>query len=153
MRCPIAVLLLVPVAAAEPTKEQIEEAAGKLQGQWRCYDGPLVLREAGEGLNFGNLDVDFRGDTCEFTTHNPTVPDPISLIRASARIRLDPTTSPARMDLALKWMGKGDKRLAIYKVDGDTLTICWGKTRPTKFKADDRDGGGSCLAVFKRIKR
>jgi uncharacterized protein (TIGR03067 family) len=153
MRSVLAVVWFAAVAtAAEPTKDLAKEAADRLRGAWRT-EGPEVLRAAQEELNFGNLEFTFREDRCEFSTPDPQDPKDIPPALATATIRLDPSATPARMDLAFEWNKTERKKLAIYKVEGDTLTICWGQTRPTKFKCDDRDGGGSYLAVFKRVKR
>jgi len=151
MRYLITLLFVVSVTAAEPTKEQTKEAADSLRGAWRCEE-LQVLR--GEGLNFEDLEVVFRAERCEFLVRRPKDSDEAT-IAATCDVQLDTTTTPNRMDLALKLEleDKSEKRLAIYKVERGTLTICWGQTRPTQFKCGDGAGEGSFLAVFKRVKR
>jgi uncharacterized protein (TIGR03067 family) len=50
--------------------------------------------------------------------------------------------------------GKGSVMLGIYKIDGDTMTVCMnysGKERPTEFKTAERSE--SVLVVGKRVKK
>jgi uncharacterized protein (TIGR03067 family) len=67
----------------------------------------------------------------------------------------DSTPSPKAFDVAVTGGGnKGSKWLGIYKVDGDTVTICVdpsGKKRPTEFKAEK--GSGFFLNVHTRVKK
>jgi uncharacterized protein (TIGR03067 family) len=59
--------------------------------------------------------------------------------------RLDPKAGPREIDLD----DEGTALAAIYKLEGEKLTICFGKEgRPTEFKSKD----GQTLAVFERKK-
>jgi len=71
---------------------------------------------------------------------------------------LDPATNPKCLDLKslrdLGAMKKGDVLEAIYKLDGDTLTvaihIAADKKRPANFDAPKEQG--TLLIVFKKMK-
>jgi uncharacterized protein (TIGR03067 family) len=70
------------------------------------------------------------------------------------RISIDESRSPSeitaevidtgRAQLGLRFPGRV---LGIYNVDGDTLKICWGNSRPTKFESK---GSSHYYSVFKR---
>jgi uncharacterized protein (TIGR03067 family) len=64
-----------------------------------------------------------------------------------ATVKFDATKKPKEIDLAV---GKGKPFLAIYKLGGDTLTLCIGdqKNRPTEFEAKE----GRVLIEYKRDK-
>src|SRR5262249_17342274 len=67
-------------------------------------------------------------------------------------IKLDPSQSPKAIDMDFVGpLGKQNRRLGIYKLEGDTLTICWvvqAIERPTEFKTSEKAGN---LWVFKRM--
>ena len=71
-------------------------------------------------------------------------------------VDLDPFATPKAADLtALTGKQKGQTILAIYALDGDTLTICdnapnLDKGRPTALEA--KSGSGYVLVTFKRGK-
>ena len=64
--------------------------------------------------------------------------------------RTDKSKSPKHIDITIKSIGTGkdDVSHGIYKIKGDTLTICIGKPRPTAF-----DSKKSGLIVCKRKKK
>jgi uncharacterized protein (TIGR03067 family) len=68
---------------------------------------------------------------------------------AEWRFTADPAKSPPQID----WKDGEDTVAAIYKVDGDTLTLCYCHTandRPTRF--DSPKGAHLVLLSFKRAK-
>src|SRR4051812_33035021 len=70
-------------------------------------------------------------------------------------LKLDPTKKPRAYDAkGTDPEGKTHESVGIYKLDGDTLTICFvgaGKNRPTEFKAGA--GSEAVFQVFKRDKK
>jgi uncharacterized protein (TIGR03067 family) len=68
---------------------------------------------------------------------------------------VDPSKKPAEMDIkGVEGPNKGKTIKAIYKLDGDTVSICYGLgggDRPTKFET--KDGTMQFLAVYKREKK
>jgi uncharacterized protein (TIGR03067 family) len=66
--------------------------------------------------------------------------------------KVDPTKDPPHIEMVgTEGDFQGKAALGIYKLDGDTLTICYvmpGKERPTKFES--QPGSGVFLIVYKR---
>jgi uncharacterized protein (TIGR03067 family) len=73
---------------------------------------------------------------------------------AGTRVRLDPSTKPASLDVIPDGGPNRDKpSFGIYKLAGGTLTICMadqGAPRPKEFKAEK--GSRLTLMVFERLK-
>jgi uncharacterized protein (TIGR03067 family) len=124
----------------EPAKKELE----KLQGNWVAKEferhGQRVdVREA-------NFELEIKGDKWIFTGKEK------ALI-----VALDPTTDPKCIDLKSVEDGRnGQVDEAIYRIEGDTLTICLyqgnGKSRPTRFETSP-DQPDTILAVFERPKK
>jgi uncharacterized protein (TIGR03067 family) len=54
------------------------------------------------------------------------------------QFRLEPTDEPKAIDLtSTSNPNKGEKSFGIYRVEGDALTICLGKERPTEFSGKE----------------
>src|SRR5262249_47226167 len=74
--------------------------------------------------------------------------------RGTASLKVDPSKSPAHIDSTYEdGPAKGTTLKGIYKIEGDTLTICYGgfgKDRPTEFAR--KPGSGTILVVQKRAK-
>jgi uncharacterized protein (TIGR03067 family) len=84
-------------------------------------------------------------------------PDGTMTVRTSAggvpknevgRYTLDEKKSPPEIDLIPDAALKDTTMLGIFKLDGDTLTVCMGEKRPTKFETVA--GEVTILLTFKR---
>jgi|SoiMethySBSTD1v2_1073268.scaffolds.fasta_scaffold181022_4 uncharacterized protein (TIGR03067 family) len=70
--------------------------------------------------------------------------------------KIDPKATPAEIDLMPTTAGNGPTLLGIYKLDGDTLTMCFlpggpGTERPKNFESPA--GAQSIVMTFKRVKK
>jgi uncharacterized protein (TIGR03067 family) len=128
------------VAADDPQREEVE--IGKFQGNWTI----TTLERGGKDLTktpqFQSPDVVIEGD--QFRTKG-----------IEATLKLDPSQSPKALDFSYhKGPFAGQTIKAIYKLEGDTLTIiranAEGDERPTEFSAPAETG--KVLAVLKRGK-
>lgn len=138
------------VMSAEPPKDkekELPEAAkkevAKLQGKWKG----VKVAAKGREFEFGADDPEFIG---EFKDRKWT----LNGVDKAEIVALDPTTDPKCFDLkSLEKARNGAVDEAIYKLDGDTLTICLyggeGKKRPTGFGVPE--GEGTVLMVLKRV--
>jgi uncharacterized protein (TIGR03067 family) len=74
--------------------------------------------------------------------------------RGTGSMKIDPSKNPAHLDFTYKdGPAKGTTLKGIYKLEGGTLTVCYGgfgKDRPTEFAS--KAGSGTILIVQKRTK-
>jgi uncharacterized protein (TIGR03067 family) len=139
---PVLILAAVapPLGSAPKPKEEPKPPPVTLVGTWAVESSTLN----GVPLPSGDLVVTFNADgTSENRSGGKVSP---------RKYTHDPKKDPAELDsserepLALPWRG-------IYRIDGDTLTICvstHADVRPTSFEA----GAGSNVirTVYKRVK-
>ena len=68
-----------------------------------------------------------------------------------ATYKADPKKDPAELDIIPPLAGKGEL-LGIFKIDGDTLTICFAENeRPAKFESPE--GSRAMLVTLRRQKK
>ena len=138
---PFAVVLLM--AADEPAKDAKKEE-DKLQGEWT-----MVSMET-RGAKHSEDDVKkytltIKGD--EWTVMKGLSPG------AGRTFKIDPSKDPKTLDLTIKLVNQERVSKGIYKLDGDTLTICRTEEngeRPKEFKTTAESG---ILVVWKRANK
>jgi uncharacterized protein (TIGR03067 family) len=118
------------------------EELRRLDGMWRQIK---VVRD-GEALSPVELEYAFAFHAGEVSTYQ------CGDLVATSRITLDPGFQP-------KWIHerhvsgplRGKVFVGIYKLEGDTLTVCWGFSsphRPLTFQSTQ--GSGTLLVVLRR---
>lgn len=132
--------MIAAAALARYAKEESE----KLQGEWAGVSveekGKKVPEEGAKKLR-----LTVKGDKWVVKLGDRQV--------GEATFKVDPSKDPKRIDMTFKVDGKDVDSRGIYKLNGDTLTLCRasGKTeRPKEFKGkNDRYN----LEVWKRVKK
>ena len=113
-------LLPVLVAAVCVTATKADEKAdlARFQGTWvvtkvvrNGTEAPDVVRDA------LRVTVTGRSLTIRSAENVPTV--------IQAEITLNPSVTPAQIDFRTSGMGKQTALFGIYKIDGDTIRLCW----------------------------
>jgi uncharacterized protein (TIGR03067 family) len=135
-------VLAAPVPQRDPTKQDLQ----RLQGTWRLDartlegDGPLPAPV---------MTYTFVGSTL-IICHNGHM-----LKNGKLAFELDARKKPPAIDIKSDDGGRVRVSRGIYKLDGDTLTICSTRApsipRPTDFASPK--GSGMVLAVLKRAKK
>jgi uncharacterized protein (TIGR03067 family) len=124
----IASLPLTFAAADDPAKK---DDLAKLQGDWKAMVGPNKDRP----VTFAIKDKEI---TVKFTSGDGQV------LNLKGELKLNESASPRTIDF-VKFKNEGeamDDSLGLYKIEGDTLTLCVGApgdARPAEFKAGDGD--------------
>jgi uncharacterized protein (TIGR03067 family) len=131
-------------AARKPAA--VEGDAKLMQGEWE------FTAQTGEGIEVPasllkqtRLTID--GDTFRVTSGGEVVQEGTQTIDSAQTPKAVDVTVTGGNDKGKKWLG-------IYKIDGDTVTLCFdptGKKRPTEFKAEK--GSGYFMNVHTRIKK
>jgi uncharacterized protein (TIGR03067 family) len=121
--------------ASESAKQELE----KLQGAWvmLSYESKEKKRP-----DVGITTVTIKDDQWTMTSGEK--------VAANLKIKIDQSQDPKTID---RITSSGSKRLGIYKLHGDTLTICSESgdgVRPAEFKTT-KDGG--IISVFKRASK
>jgi uncharacterized protein (TIGR03067 family) len=128
-----ALLLTADLAALGGGDKELE----KLQGDWTMVSRELNGRKIPDEVAINKLTI--KGDQWILTPG------------ATASIKIDGSKDPKWIDLTFP-RGTGTASPGIYKLEGDTLTICRvlaGKgERPKDFKSPEAGGN---LVVYKRV--
>ncbi len=151
MKLRLLTVLVVGLALGADTPREDEAAKDlkQFQGTWtlesleangKKIDGE-IMKKAGQQIN-----LVVKGDQVTLK---------VSRGDLTGTIKLDPSKSPKAYEVK----GAGPEGIAydsfgIYKIDGDTLTVCYAaaaKDRPSEFKADA--GSDVALQVWKRDKK
>lgn len=143
----LGLFLLAPAGSAAPKpKDDAKDDLKKLEGDWKFTtwvsngnDLPQELLEIAKWSVKGDKYTFEMGENKEEGT-----------------IKLDSAKKPAKIDLDIKdGNDKGKAQPGIYKIEGDTITICLArpgnKDRPTEFSGKGEDG--HILVTIKRLKK
>jgi uncharacterized protein (TIGR03067 family) len=127
-------LLVLPAAAQDKTKE-------KLEGTWKVTST----------TKNGKADEEIQGDSLTFKGNMATVKS--KKREEKATFKVDDSKAPRQIDITPE--GEKVTVAGSYKIEGDTLTLCFPKdptgTRPTEFSS--KEGSNLMLIVLKREKK
>ena len=139
-----ALWILVVLASSAPAAEEARPVTGdlaRLQGKWTAKAGPRHEIQ---------VVMDIKGREVSVAIKTPQGLD----FQVQGELRLDETTTPRSLDWR-KFTGPDQQPLpevaAVYKIDGETFTVCNGGflgRRPKEFKPGD--GVLNDLVVFRR---
>lgn len=144
----LAVAMLAAALAPPETPVAVDAAAlKKLQGTWQLTG----QEHGGKKAEMKDLaDTTLEVNRTAFTSR-----DGIDIKEDSRVSRLDPRAKPAAIDLTIVAGPDIDKVVqGVWKLEGDTLTICVaepGKERPKAFAG--KEGTGHTLLVFRRARK
>ena len=139
---PIVLGLALALGAPGPKDPPKKDPPGPV-GRWSLQSASF----AGIPLPDMNLTLTFTADG-RYESKTPE-----GEVRSSGSFTADPKKQPAELDMTEAAQPAPMPAPAIYRIEGDTLTICTavgGKERPTSF--DAKAGPNTALLVLKRIK-
>lgn len=149
MQSALLIGLALTVAAPAPKETPKKEAPG-IVGSWNLEKAELggMALPVPPGAGLGDLSLTFNEDgTVIATKGGKQEPDKTTYTH-------DAKKSPAEIDISeTRGMGKDMIIKGIYKIDGETLTLCMSPLgeRPTKFESPA--GAQIIMMTFKRMKK
>jgi uncharacterized protein (TIGR03067 family) len=134
-------MAFAPVPKPKPAKpDLVKEELKRLQGKWERVSlslGDLAFRPAKDEA----LSV-FKDDRLTWFVSGK--------VTDQWRVAPGPATRPGQMDLLGE---EGERILCLYKLEGDTLTMCWHADSVEGRPADLRPLPGVWAQVLKRAKK
>jgi len=132
--------LVLCLTLAAPAPKEVKKPAPTIVGEWALQSAVSMgmAIPAGQGPSM----ISFLADgKCVSTQAGAAKPEDASYTH-------DPKMSPAHIDIV---EGKGMAIPGIYKIEGETLTICVsiGGQRPVNFEASDK----IIMLTLKRVKK
>jgi uncharacterized protein (TIGR03067 family) len=140
---PIAVAILIGAALpAQDAKKDLE----KMQGEWTIVSVEQGGKKKAPDEEFKKLKLTITGEEWKVRSGDEE--------KIKMTFKIDPSKDPKTIDLTIKSGGKVSR--GIYKLEGDTLTVCRtfaDAERPKEFKtpAGEQAAAGQ-LIVWKRAK-
>jgi uncharacterized protein (TIGR03067 family) len=137
------------IGAGDDKEEAVKKELKALEGNWQ-----LTRQEERGSLTpkpvVARLRVVIEGNQMSWYIGNPAA-------NQTADLMIDPTKNPRTIDAEItSGSAKDKKMLGIYKLDRDTLEICWSEPgsgkRPTKFTSRPGVGSGNVYTRYQREK-
>ena len=138
--------LILGIGLVPAFAQQAEDARKALEGTWTATQAERDGKSAGDVV----------GHRLSFTGSRFQIQSKDGETLYAGTFRVDPAPKPAAIDFEhTEGVLKGKAWTGIYRLDGDTLTVCdsvpnLDKPRPAAFEA--KGGAGYVLITFKRTK-
>lgn len=145
----VALFFTAALGAGDDQEGAAEKELKALEGNWQ-----LTRQEERGSLTpkivVSRLRIVIEGDEMSWYIGNPAA-------NQTADLKVDPTTSPKSIDAEITSGSAKDKiMLGIYKLEKNTLEICWSEPgsekRPKKFTSRPSVGSGNSLTKYEREK-
>jgi uncharacterized protein (TIGR03067 family) len=140
-------ILIVAAGLVLGQDNEVKKELERLQGTWNLVGRELDGKMASEDdikLLEGKLVI--TGDKATYTARGDDARE--------VTIKIDPTAQPRAIEWTItKGPAKGEKVLAIYKIEGDRLTVCSGTSerRPKQFAT--KAGSPFVIIVWQKQKK
>jgi uncharacterized protein (TIGR03067 family) len=145
----VAAVLIGTGAGVADDEDAVKKELKALEGNWQ-----LVRQEERGSVTprpvVSRLRIVIEGDQISWYIGNPAS-------NQDATFKIDPTKNPRTIDAEItKGSAKDKIMLGIYKLDKDTLEICWNEPenekRPKKFTSRPGVGAGNVYTRYEREK-